>query len=183
MSADGTIRDYYESLRRGEPLYPYFLESPDTVKIGIGERLIGYDAVAEGLREQSRTTDDWTVGSTDLRTTEDGDTAWFADAVRMQWRDTVEDRWLDYETRWTGTLVRRDEEWLVASMHVSAAVDGEKNVVPVDDDGSVADVDDAGGVDIVDAVDDESAADASDDETVDSNADDASDETRPGGAN
>lgn len=133
MSAEETVREYYESLRRGEPLYPYFLESCETVKVGIGERLIGYETVAEGLREQSRTTDDWTVGSTDLRTTETGDTASFSDTVQMQWRDTTAERWLDYETRWTGTLVRRDEEWQFVVMHVSASVDGDGNVVGVDD--------------------------------------------------
>jgi len=125
MSVDATIRDYYESLRRGEPLYPYFLESPTTVKVGVGERLIGYDAVAEGLREQTRTTEDWTVESRDLMTDADGDHARFADLVRLEWRDTAADRRRGYDTRWTGALVRRDGEWLVATMHVSAPVDGE----------------------------------------------------------
>lgn len=125
MSVDATIRDYYESLRRGEPLYPYFRESPATVKVGVGERLVGYDAVAEGLREQSRTTDDWTVESRALLTEADGDHGRFADAVRLEWRDVEADRRRGYDTRWTGALVRRDGEWLFTAMHVSAPVGGD----------------------------------------------------------
>jgi hypothetical protein len=122
MSARETVREYYESLRRGEPLYPYFLEHSDVVKVGVGERLVGYDAVAEGLREQTRTTEDWTVDSTDLRVVERADHAWFADAVDLRWRDVRADRRYAFETRWSGTLERRDEEWLFAGMHVSAPV-------------------------------------------------------------
>lgn len=146
MSVEETVEDYYESVRRGEPLYPYFLESPTTVKIGIGERLIGYDEVAEGLREQTRTTDDWTIESHALRTSEPGDddirdaswdsdnTGRFDDVVRMQWRDTSSNQWRDFETRWTGTLVLVDSAWQFVSMHVSAAVDGDGRVRSVLDD-------------------------------------------------
>ncbi|MFC6726001.1 nuclear transport factor 2 family protein [Halobium palmae] len=86
-SAESTVRDYYEVLRRGEPLYPYFAERDDVVKFGIGERLTGYDEVAEGLREQSRTTEDWTVDSRRLVVVERDDCAWFSDDVGMAWRD------------------------------------------------------------------------------------------------
>lgn len=132
MSADARIEEYYESLRRGDPLAPFFLESPATVKVGIGERLLGHESVAAGLREQSRTTEDWTVESADLRVETDGDAAWFADAVRMGWDDAPDDRRLQFETRWTGTLVRRDDEWFFATMHVSASVDGDGTVGGVD---------------------------------------------------
>ena len=120
MSAEATVTDYYEALRRGEPLYPYFLEHPDVVKFGVGERLAGYDEVAEGLREQSRRTDDWTVESDALRVVERDDHAWFSDDVFMSWTDTVADRERAFETRWSGTLELVGEEWLFAGMHVSA---------------------------------------------------------------
>jgi hypothetical protein len=121
MSAEAMVRDYYEALRRGEPLYPYFAERPDVVKFGVGERLDGYDGIAEGLREQSRITDDWTVESHDLRVTERDDWGWFADEVRMAWSQRGTD--YDFETRWSGTLERRSDEWLFVGMHVSAPVE------------------------------------------------------------
>lgn len=121
MSAVDAVREYYESLERGEPLYPYFVEADDVVKFGVSETLVGYDAVAEGLREQSRTTTDWTVESTDLRVLETDESTAFADAVRLAWTDTDEEERYEFETRWSGTLTRRDEEWLFAGMHVSVA--------------------------------------------------------------
>lgn len=121
MSAADAVREYYEALRRGEPLYPYFVEADDVVKFGVSETLVGYDAVAEGLREQSRETTDWTVESGDLRVREFGDAATFADAVRLEWTDTETGDRRVHDTRWSGTLVRRDEEWLFAGMHVSVA--------------------------------------------------------------
>jgi len=133
MNATETIRDYYEALRRGEPLYPYFAEQPDVVKFGVGERLVGYDAVAEGLREQTRTTDDWTVESDALRVTERDGYAYFSDSVFMSWTDRETDHEYAFTTRWSGTLERRalgddaeDEwEWLFVGMHVSTPyVDG-----------------------------------------------------------
>lgn len=123
MDAAATVRDYYEALRRGEPLYPYFAEDPDVVKVGVRERLVGYDAVAEGLREQSRRTEDWTVESRDLRVRERADHAAFADAVRLTWRDAVDERSYAFDTRWSGTLEARDDDgersWLFVGMHVS----------------------------------------------------------------
>jgi hypothetical protein len=127
-SAEETLRDYYEALRRGEPLYPYFAEREDVVKVGVGERLVGYDAVAEGLREQTRTTDDWTVESREPRVAEQGDCAWFADRVRMAWTAVDAEREYDVDARWSGTLSRRHalegrvaagDEWLFVGMHVS----------------------------------------------------------------
>ncbi len=73
MAVAPLVRDYYGVLQDGDPLYPYFRESPATVKYGLSETLRGYDAVAEGLREQTRTTTDWTVESRNLTTgTRDG---------------------------------------------------------------------------------------------------------------
>lgn len=132
-SAEATLRDYYEALRRGEPLYPYFAERSDVVKVGVGERLVGYDAVAEGLREQTRTTDEWTVESHERRVTERDECAWFSDRVRMGWRNVETGDRHDFDTRWSGTLARRmaldgggnesSDEWLFVGMHVSAAVE------------------------------------------------------------
>lgn len=122
MDAEATVRDYYEALRRGEPLYPYFLEAETTVKFGIGERLTGYDAVAEGLREQTRTTDDWTVDSSRLRVAERDCHAWFSDDVRLEWTDGELGVRRAFDTRWSGTLERREESWLFAGMHVSTPV-------------------------------------------------------------
>jgi len=119
MDAEETIRDYYEALRRGEPLYPYFAERPDVVKFGVGERLVGYDAVAEGLREQTRTTTDWTVESGALRVVDDDCHAWFSDSVHMAWTDREADHEYSLPTRWSGTLERREGEWLFVGMHVS----------------------------------------------------------------
>ncbi|WP_423750568.1 nuclear transport factor 2 family protein [Salinirarus marinus] len=125
MSAEATVRDYYEALRRGEPLYPYFAERPDVVKYGVGERLVGYDEIAEGLRDQTRTTTDWRVESSTLRVTERDAFAWFSDAVSMRWTDVETDRERDFETRWSGTLERRgDDEWQFVGLHVSTPVEG-----------------------------------------------------------
>jgi hypothetical protein len=118
MSAEQTVAAYYAALRAGEPLAPFFAEREDLVKVGITERLTGYDAVAAGLREQTRTTEDWTVESRDLRVAEHDGTAWFSDRVRMAW--TGEDQRHEYDSRWSGTLLREDGEWQFAGMHVSA---------------------------------------------------------------
>lgn len=124
-----TVLDYYEALGRGEPLYPYFVEHPNVVKFGISERLAGYEEVAEGLRDQTRTTTDWRVESRDLRIVPGGDCAAFADDVSMAWRSVESGREHDYDTRWSGTLVRREgadeegtAEWLFAGLHVSGPV-------------------------------------------------------------
>lgn len=136
MAVAPLVRDYYSVLRDEDPLYPYFRESPATVKYGISETLRGYDAVAEGLREQTRTTTDWTVESRNLTAgTRDGPEqsaggatgngggdggaacGWFADDVFMTWTDTDRRTSYEFETRWTGTVV--DGEF--AAVHVSTA--------------------------------------------------------------
>ncbi|MFC6953179.1 hypothetical protein [Halorubellus litoreus] len=140
MSAEDAVLDYYEALRRGEPLYPYFRESPDTWKAAISTTYDGYDAVAEALREQTRTTTDWTVGSDGPSVVEREDWASFHDDVSLAWTRTPadDDRAAarndggaatrdedaaarhEFETRWSGTLVEHDDEWLFLELHVSA---------------------------------------------------------------
>jgi len=141
MDADATVRDYYRALREGEPLGPYFLDAPTTVKFGIGERLTGYDEVVAGLREQSRTTRDWAVDSRRLAVEARDCHAWFSDDVWMAWTDTERNVRFEFDTRWSGTLERvagddraaadggeagdeTDEDagtpaWRFAGMHVS----------------------------------------------------------------
>jgi hypothetical protein len=118
--AEATVREYYESLRRGEPLYPYFSGDDSLVKIGISERLVGYEAVAEGLSEQTRGSEDWTVTSHELRVTERDGYAWFSDMVDMAWTDTATGTRHEFDTRWSGTLVERDS-WTFVGMHVSVS--------------------------------------------------------------
>jgi len=123
-TAENRIRAYYDALRGGEPLYPFFAEDDEIVKYGITEKLTGYDEIEAGLRAQTATTDDWTVESDALVVTERGDHAWFADDVRMAWRDVESGREYDFESRWSGTLERRsrddDPTWRFVGMHVSA---------------------------------------------------------------
>lgn len=123
MDATATVRAYYERLREGEPLEPFFLDDPATVKFGVGERLVGHDEVAAGLREQTRTTTDWTVESRSLRVAERGDHGWFTDDVRMAWTDTEADVRHGFDTRWSGAMTRVDGDWRFGTMHVSVAVD------------------------------------------------------------
>jgi ketosteroid isomerase-like protein len=120
MSTERAIRDYYDALRSGDSLVPFFRENENLVKCGISERLVGYEQVAEGLREQTETTSDWTIESRDLRVRECESAAWFADEVRMAWT-TDEGKEHDFETRWSGTLERSGEEWKFVGMHVSVA--------------------------------------------------------------
>jgi hypothetical protein len=119
MSPEGTVRAYYDTLRAGDPLHPFFHESPTTVKFGVGETLSGYEAVAAGLREQTATTADWTVASDALVVGSEGDSAWFADRVHMAWTDTEAGVEHEYDTRWSGSMVREDGEWPFTGMHVS----------------------------------------------------------------
>jgi len=121
---EGLVREYYDTLRAGDPLYPYFRESPATVKYGLSETLRGYEAVADGLREQTRTTADWTVESRSLTTgPREGEEkrsagcGWFADDVFMAWTDTDARTRYEFETRWSGTVVGGE----FAAMHVSTA--------------------------------------------------------------
>lgn len=131
MSARSTIEAYYDALRAGEPLSPFFVEDLETVKVGVGEELYGFRNVADGLAEQTARTDEWTVESHALSVGERESFAWFRDEVTMSWFDRERFEEFAYETRWTGTLERRpDDDWRFVSMHVS---------VPVDRDGSDTD--------------------------------------------
>lgn len=127
MTPTQTVEEYYRALRAGDPLEPFFVERADVVKFGVNERLAGYDAVAEGLQEQTRTTDEWRVESRDLRVTAREAVAWFADCVDLAWTDAAGDR-RSFDTRWSGVLERigdRDDapRWQFAGMHVSAPRD------------------------------------------------------------
>ena len=128
-SARRTVSAYYDALRSGEPLGPFFADDEDVVKFGISERLVGGEEVAEGLREQTETTSAWTVDSRELRVTERDDHAWFSDDVFMGWTGTDPPIRYEFETRWSGTLERRDDAgevatdrpWRFVGMHVSTA--------------------------------------------------------------
>jgi hypothetical protein len=125
MDPATTVREYYRTLRDEEPLYPYFREAPTTVKFGLSEALVGYEAVVTGLREQTRTTTDWVARGRDLtvgeatpgepRAERAPPCAWFADDVVLAWTDTDSGVRHEFDTRWSGTLV--DGEF--ATMHVS----------------------------------------------------------------
>lgn len=115
-----TVRDYYDALRAGEPLSPYFSDAETTVKFGIWETLRGGDAVADGLCEQTETTTDWVVESDALTVDRRGDVAWFADDVWLAWTDTDDRIRYEFDTRWSGTLERTDR-WQFVGMHVSTA--------------------------------------------------------------
>ncbi|USZ67730.1 nuclear transport factor 2 family protein [Halorussus salilacus] len=119
MNPTETVEDYYGALRRGDPLPPYFVEREDVVKFGVGERLAGYDAVAEGLRDQTRTTRDWRVESRNLRTTARESVAWFTDDVGLAWTPDDGER-RSFDTRWSGALESDGGDWRFAQMHVSA---------------------------------------------------------------
>lgn len=126
MSAEETVLDYYEALRRGEPLYSYFAEDADTWKAAISAEHEGYDAVAEALREQTRVTGDWTVESRGLSVLERDDYARFTDRVRLAWTRTDDGERVEYDTRWSGVLEPVDDEgaWAFVQLHVSAPHDG-----------------------------------------------------------
>lgn len=123
MTPEETVRAYYDALREGEPLAPFFVESPATVKVGIRERLVGYAAVANGLREQTRTTEDWTVESRDLHVVERDGAAAVNDAVTLSWYDAEAFAERTFETRWSGTLLPSDDGWAFAGLHVSTPTD------------------------------------------------------------
>lgn len=113
-----TIETYYETLRTGDPLAPFFSAAETTVKFGISKTLDGGDAVADGLCEQTATTADWGVESRNLTADRRADVAWFADEVALSWTDTDERVRHEFETRWSGTLERTDR-WQFVGMHVS----------------------------------------------------------------
>ena len=123
MTPEETVRAYYDSLRAGEALAPFFVESPATVKVGLSERLVGYAEIANALREQTRTTDDWSVRSHDLQLVERDGGVDVADAVSLSWYDGEAFVERSFETHWSGKLVPTDDGWAFAGMHVSAATD------------------------------------------------------------
>jgi len=138
MDVDGFVRDYYEALRRGEPLDPYFHERPDTVKVGVCSRRVGGEAVAESLRSQTARTEGWTVESRGIRTFARDGFGHFVDEVGLAWTDARADRRHAFDTRWTGLVEPLDDGPLFVSMHVSASADRERASNPnaVDDEGS-----------------------------------------------
>ncbi|MFB6164429.1 MAG: nuclear transport factor 2 family protein [Haloarculaceae archaeon] len=134
MDAAATIREYYDALRSGAALGPFFADpgadaEQSVVKFGISERLVGPEAIEAGLREQTETTTDWTVDSRALRVTERDGYAWFSDDVALGWTDTDRRIRFEFDTRWSGTLEARDDggrpaadgEWRFVGMHVSTA--------------------------------------------------------------
>jgi hypothetical protein len=125
MDARTTVTEYYESLRSGEELGPYFADERDCedpfVKFGISERLVGAGEIREGLRSQTETTADWAVDSHALRVCERDQHAWFSDNVSMAWTDTAARMRYEFNTRWSGTLEATPDGWRFVGMHVSTA--------------------------------------------------------------
>jgi hypothetical protein len=123
MDARATVTDYYDALRAGDPLGPYFADEHGDdafVKFGISERLVGSEQIRAGLEQQTDTTTGWAVTSRALRVCERDRYAWFSDEVSMAWTDTETETRNEFETRWSGTLERRDG-WQFVGMHVSTA--------------------------------------------------------------
>jgi hypothetical protein len=119
-----TIETYYQHLRDGDPLAPFFADAETTVKFGVSEALWGGDSVADGLRAQTDTTADWAVDSQHLTVDDRAEVAWFADEVGLSWTDTDRNVRHEFDTRWSGTLKRvADGRWYFVGMHVSTAGD------------------------------------------------------------
>ncbi|WP_254524809.1 hypothetical protein [Natrinema caseinilyticum] len=127
--AAAVVREYYDALRDGAPLEPYFLRDESTVKFGISDSLFGGADVATALAEQTETTDNWTIESRHLVVTERNGFATFADEVTMAWTDTDGGDRNRFDSRWSGTLIDRSADasgrnggpnWQFAQMHVSA---------------------------------------------------------------
>jgi hypothetical protein len=123
--AEAVVRDYYDALRNGDPLAPYFREAESTVKFGISESLFGGDAVVTALEEQTETTADWTVESRNLVVDRREAFATVADEVIMAWTTTESGERHRFDSRWSGTLVPAEADssapdWRFALMHVSA---------------------------------------------------------------
>lgn len=131
MDPRETIEAYYDALRAGEPLGPFFAGAREpsddaTVKFGISERLTGLDEIEAGLAEQTRTTAEWVVDSRALRVTERDRHAWFTDDACMEWTDAERGIRFEFDARWSGTLERREgsddgQTWQFVGMHVSTA--------------------------------------------------------------
>ncbi|ERG87993.1 MAG: hypothetical protein J07HX5_00134 [halophilic archaeon J07HX5] len=114
MNADETIAAYYDALRAGEPLGPYFAEGqPDDdalVKYGLSERLVGDTEIRAGLRRQTETTTDWAVTSHALQVCSRDTHGWFSDTVSMAWTDIETAIRYEFETRWSGTLAQTADD-------------------------------------------------------------------------
>lgn len=124
-TAAETVAAYYDALRAGEPLGPFFADEPGVRKVGLSERLDGHDAIVTGLQEQTETTADWTVESRDRTVTERTAHAWYHDDVHLAWTDTESGARHDFETRWSGTLETSEEGWQFVVLHVSTPVEGD----------------------------------------------------------
>ena len=133
MSAEDRVRHYYDALRSGDSLAPFFATGEGVVKVGISERLVGHDEVAAGLRDQTETTTGWTVESRDLRVTERDSHAWFADSVRLAWTDTDLNVRYEFDTRWSGTLERHEVDAATGNGGATESDHGTEN----DDTGQV----------------------------------------------
>ena len=121
---ESTLESYYDALRRGDPLTPYF-DPSSAVKFGVRESSFGADSVRDALREQTETTTDWTVDSHRLTVDRRGEVAWFADEVTLEWTAREDGTSRSFETRWSGTLLAadgtdEDPAWRFVAMHVSA---------------------------------------------------------------
>ncbi len=129
MDAEATVRAYYDAVRSGKPLAPFFARDESTVKFGIGERLYGYSAIERGLQQQTKTTTEWKLESDRLLVTECDSYAWFSDEVFMAWTAGDGTR-REFQSRWSGTVARRPDApwegsppetpWRFVGMHVSA---------------------------------------------------------------
>jgi hypothetical protein len=137
MSAADRVRTYYDALRSGEPLAPFFAPVDGAVKVGISERLVGGETVAEGLRDQSEHTTDWSVDSRDLRVTERESHAWFGDRVSLAWTDTDRRIRYEFDTRWSGTLEPREAS--ESSTGGGDRIDGGSATTDDGSDGAAAD--------------------------------------------
>ncbi|MFC6961827.1 nuclear transport factor 2 family protein [Halocatena marina] len=93
------------------------------VKFGISERLTGFEEVAAGLKEQTRTTNNWQIDSKALHVVEREAYAWFSDDVFMAWTDTDRQIRYEFDSRWSGTLERHNDAWHFVEMHVSTPRD------------------------------------------------------------
>jgi len=124
MDARTAVTEYYDALRNGDPLGPYFAEEGDGdqfVKFGISECLVGAEEIREGLGRQTETTTRWSVTSNALRVCERDRYAWFSDQVSMGWTDTEAATRYEFDTRWSGTLEATADGWRFVRMHVSRA--------------------------------------------------------------
>lgn len=133
MDFQAYVTAYYDALRAGDPLGPFFAEHDTVVKFGIHEALRGGEAVATGLAQQTDRTTNWEIRSHALQTDQVSGTGWFADRVGMAWTDTeAAERYDLPDTRWSGTAILVDGDWQFVSMHVSVpyeffAVAGERD--------------------------------------------------------